>query len=159
MSQSKGEIFERIRSERGGLASIHLAFGDFAQGVAAHYDFYKSIMLAEDLPLDRSDREYLATETSRLNRCPYCIAHHSEALKIAGSEPKGERLTILKTLAQSMTLEPWKSSSLFDQFITQGFSHAQWQHAVMVVSYFNFVNRCAHAMSLEVEPDFKETCR
>ncbi|PIU01036.1 MAG: hypothetical protein COT74_00595 [Bdellovibrionales bacterium CG10_big_fil_rev_8_21_14_0_10_45_34] len=159
MSNIKDDIFEKIKSERGGLASIHLAFSEFTQGVAAHYDFYKSIMLNEGLPLGRSDREFLAVETSRLNQCPYCVAHHAEALKHSGSEPAGGKLEILKALAHTMTLEPWKSSPLFTQFIAQGFSQAQWQHAVMVVSYFNFVNRCAHAMNLEIEPDFKDTCR
>ena len=159
MTHIQNDVFEKIRSERGGLASIHSAFSEFTQGVAAHYEFYKSLMLIEDLPLQRSDREYLAAETSRLNQCPYCIAHHSEALKLTGAEPIGEKLEILKALAQTMTLEPWKSSPLFAQFIARGFSQAQWQHAVMVVSYFNFVNRCAHAMNLEIEPEFKDTCR
>jgi len=36
---------------------------------------------------------------------------------------------------------------------------AEFEHAVMVVSYFNLANRCAHAMGLELEANFEKTCR
>jgi len=52
----------------------------------------------------------------------------------------------------------WRTNSLKRSFIEAGFSEAEWQHAVMVVAYFNFANRCAHAMGLELEENFHFTC-
>lgn len=155
-------IFEKIRKDRGGVAAIHTSFSAFPTGVAAHFDFYSSIVLGDDLPLPRDEREWLAIVTSENNQCPYCIRHHSTAYqqqKQERSEAKEARLSALSQLAKLLTLEPWRASTLRDDFTKAGFSEAQWQHAVMVVSYFNFVNRCAHAMALEIEPDFATTCK
>ncbi len=53
------EAYNLIEAERGGLATIHTSFSEFPEGILAHYQFYKSIMLQEGLPLDRADREHL----------------------------------------------------------------------------------------------------
>lgn len=153
------EIFALIQNERGGLASIHTAFKDFPEGVLAHYLFYKSIILKEDLPLKRAEREYLAYKTSEYNQCPYCIGHHKTAFDNFKKEKLDEkRLVLLEELAQKLTKEPWKANGMKKKFLTEGFLEAEWQHAIMVVSYFNFANRCAHGMDLEIEVDFEKTC-
>lgn len=159
MAAELKQVLNQIRSERGGLAAIHLAFSDFPAGIKAHYDFYKALMLVDDIPLSRAERELLAVATSKANQCPYCIIHHEEALKANLSTISPARAQALVELAEGLTSAPWRSSSIRQTFLESGFSSSQWQHAVMVVSYFNFANRCAHAMGLEVEPDFEKTCR
>lgn len=157
------EILNVISAERGGVADIHMAFKDFPQGLWAHYQFYKQIMLDEPLPLSRIEREYLAMEVSQANTCPYCIAHHTEAYneasKKSGREIAAEKKAALLEAAKTLTLKSYASASVAEKFLSAGFSAAQWQHAVMVASYFNFANRCAHAMGLQVEADFEETCK
>jgi len=158
--QASEEIFELIRDERGGVANIHRAFDQFPQGVSAHYFFYRQILLADNLPLDRKEREFLAVKTSEANQCPYCIGHHTAAFEsIDTGSIRNQRLVALEKLAYTLTREPWKSGLIKDLFLSSGFTSAQWQHAVMIVSYFNFANRCAHAMSLELEDNFKDSCR
>lgn len=154
-------IFERIRKTRGGVAAIHQAFSEFPRGIEAHFDFYSSIMLHEPLPLSRGEREWLAVKTSQMNQCPYCIEHHREALSKSSrpqSKKSRKRFSCLTKLATALTREPWRASSLKRYFLEAGFSEAEWQHAVMVVGYFNFANRCAFAMDLELETNFTETC-
>lgn len=152
------EVYSLIETERGGLAAIHTSFSAFPEGIMAHYQFYKSIMLEDGLPLDRADREHLAVEVSKANACPYCIAHHTEALKNTKTKVDAQRTKALSLLADTLTRTPWKSSVLHSEFIACGFTEAEWQHAIMVVSYFNFVNRCAHARNLEIESNFESTC-
>ena len=152
-------IFKRIHKARGGVAAIHHAFSDFPHGVEAHFDFYSSIMLHEPLPLPRREREWLAVKVSQANQCPYCVAHHRAALrKLGGSKRAKKRYSCLTLLAEILTKEPWRASSLKPIFLEAGFSDPEWQHAIMIVGYFNFANRCAFAMNVEVEPDFTETC-
>jgi len=167
METELSAVFDRIRQERGAIAAIHSAFEAFPEGVAAHFDFYTKLMLADDLPLLRHEREWLAVETSDANQCPYCIRHHATALRKhipdAFSEDQGSpggrrRRQLLSDLANVLTLTPWKASTLHSVFLEEGFSEREWQHAVMIVSYFNFANRCAHAMALELEKDFETTC-
>ena len=153
------EIFQVIDRERNGVASIHTSFKDFPQGVAAHYQLYKQIVLMEDSPLPRAEREFLAVKTSEANKCPYCIGHHQSALENFASAPTDpRRANALQTLAETLTKTMWKASLLRKSFLETGFTEAEWQHAVMIVAYFNFANRCVHAMGLELEEDFETTC-
>lgn len=152
------DIYKQIEAERGGLASIHTSFSEFPEGIQAHYDFYKWIMLKEGLPLERADREFLAVVVSTANVCPYCIGHHSEALKNTQFQVDKTKSKALELLAEVLTKTPWKASTLHDNFLSAGFTEAQWQHAIMVVSYFNFVNRCVHARGLDLETNFESTC-
>jgi len=160
MENCTSDIFETIKRERNGVAGIHSAFASFPEGVAAHYQFYKQIILAADLPLTRNEREFLAWKTSEANQCPYCIAHHRVAFDVSkGPSLDAEKVEVLGELAHELTLNAWKASRLKTRFFAAGYSDAQWSHAVMVVGYFNFVNRCAHAMGLELESDFETTCK
>ena len=160
MSQHALDIFETIRRERNGVAEIHAAFSDFPIGVAAHYDFYKKLILDEDLPLPRIEREFLAFKTSESNDCPYCIGHHRAAFDNSSSrEMDQSRSVLLELLASNLTKEPWKAHLIAPKFLEAGFTRAEWQHAVMIVSYFNFANRCAHAMNLHLEENFESTCK
>ena len=159
MKADRDEIFQMIRRERNGVASIHSAFKDFPQGVAAHYQLYKQIVLMDDLPLPRAEREFLAVKTSEANMCPYCIGHHQSALDNLASAPTDlNRANALNFLAETLTKAMWKTSPLKRTFLDAGFTEAEWQHAVMIVAYFNFANRCVHAMGLELEEDFETTC-
>lgn len=152
-------IFDTIQQERGGVAKIHSGFSDFPIGVAAHYEFYRAIMLDENLPLSRHEREILAVEVSQSNSCPYCIAHHQEALnKTEQKTLSDEKYHALQSLSITISSEPHRTSAHCQGFLAAGYTKDQWQHAVMVASYFNFANRCAHAMGLEVEADFQNTC-
>jgi len=157
-----GSILQKIENERGGVASIHGVFSEFPQGIIAHYEFYQAIFLGENLPLSRFEREYLAVETSKQNVCPYCIGHHEEALK--NQEYQNARLIgeekreALSNLAQILTQQPYKASVTKPEFLRVGYKEEEFQHAVFVVSYFNLANRLAHAMDLDLEPDFEKTC-
>lgn len=157
------KILKKIISERGGLANIYKSFLEFPQGLSAHYEFYKSIMFESDLPLNRLEREFLAVETSKNNECNYCIKHHEEALNQTTQQDKFESIpsnvkVLYSELAFVLTKYPNKSSPLKEKFLKLGFEIEKYQHAVMVVSYFNFSNRCAFAMGTELEEDFQKTC-
>lgn len=157
---NNSDIFKKIYEERGGVAEIHSSFEAFPEGVSAHYQFYKQLILADGLPLSRAEREFLAIKTSEANKCPYCISHHQAALKNFSSAPiASDRALALEILAETLTKSTWKSSTIRQSFLDAGFTESEWQHAVMVVAYFNFANRCAHAMGLELEENFQLTCR
>ncbi|MGE3760308.1 MAG: carboxymuconolactone decarboxylase family protein [Pseudobdellovibrionaceae bacterium] len=157
---SNSDIFKKIYEERGGVARIHSSFEAFPEGVSAHYQLYKQLILADGLPLSRAEREFLATKTSEANKCPYCIGHHQAALKNFTSDPiASDRALALEILAETLTKNMWKTSLMRKSFLAAGFNESEWQHAIMVVAYFNFANRCAHAMGLELEENFQLTCK
>lgn len=154
-------IFEEIKSERGDVADIHLAYRNFPIGVKAHFDFYKLVVLEDnDSGLERFEREYLAWKVSELNKCPYCISHHKSALEFTHttSLSTSERLNLLEELALLVVHEPWKTPALKTKFL-QSFSPSSWAHAVFVAGYFNMANRLAFAENLEVESNYQKMCQ
>jgi uncharacterized peroxidase-related enzyme len=157
------DLLEKICEKRGSLAAIHFSFSEFPVAIEAHFEFYEKVLLQDGLPLSRVEREWLAVETSRANACPYCIGHHSQALDNHLKEDKSllenQRRELFSNFAKTLTLEPWKASLFQKKFLDQGLTQAQWQHAVFVVGYFNMANRLAHAMDLELEPDFQTSCK
>jgi len=70
---------------------------------------------------------------------------HEKILFGDGPLDRSERKEKLERFSKILTKEPWKAHVEFLKLIHEGFSHPEALHATMVVSYFNFVNRCVHA--------------
>lgn len=161
--ENEVSIWEKIKAERGGIAQIHEVFHDYLDGVEAHYDFYKRVVISQDneQTLSRLEREYLAYKVSEYNQCPYCYKHHKSAFEnievISNQKIEPQKLELLDQLAQSLTLSPWKTAQLKKRFMSI-FSEVKWKHAVMVAGYFNMANRLAFAMDIELEENFTQTC-
>ena len=153
------KFYNKLVEERGAVANIHKAFEDFSKGMIAHYDFYKIIMLKDPLPLSKPQREYLAVATSKANKCPYCISHHEAAYDFSNENISKLEKEIFVKLSKELSNSPWKSYLIKKEFKNNGFTNSQWQHAVMIVSYFNFVNRLALAMNLPLEDSFQNSCK
>ena len=162
---TKEAVFDEIARERGGVAEIYSAFGDIPNLVKAHFELNKALMLLDDLPISRIEREWLAMETSRANRCRYALAHHKVAYenhakgKSKNELPSPARLRLLSKLAATLTKHANKTPSLRKEFLKTGFTEAEWLHGIKIVSYFNFTNRLALALNLQLEKDSISTCR
>ena len=152
-------LFDKIRLKRNEVASIHREFSPFPEGIEAHFDFYEKVILAENLPLSRSEREYLAILSSEENSCQYCIEHHKEALIKYHLDLEEKRISFYKQLVAILSKEPWKGTVLKRRASEVGLSDAEYAHAVMVVGYFNMANRLVFGLDIQLEDDFKKTCQ
>lgn len=153
-------IFSKIKTERGMVARIYSDFEAFPESVAAHFEMNKALMLVENAPLPRIEREYLAQETSRSNGNEYCGTHHKQAydnLKLKNKIPD-ERLEVLGELADLLTHRPEEAAKFKPEFMSVGFTEAEWQHAVNIIAYFNYTNRLAFAMGMELEVGYEKSC-
>jgi len=153
-------IFLKIEQERGIVARIYSDFSAFPESVEAHFELNKALILAENAPLTRKEREFLAYETSSYNKNVYCATHHKKAyenFKVNNDESQ-ERFELLSKLANILTTRPEKSALLKPQFLSNGFTEAEWQHAVNIVAYFNYTNRLAFAMNITLEADYEDSC-
>lgn len=159
--EGRSEIFADIKRARGAVARIYSDFAAIPSAVKAHFEMNRALVLSE-MPLSRLEREWLAVETARANRCLYSVAHHERALKNHLRGPmrwRSKRLGLLSRLAAALTKSPSRARSLRTRFMAAGFTEREWLHAVNVVAYFNFSNRLAFALGLELEPDFDRSCR
>ena len=168
-SGSLEKIYDDLKQKRGKLAQIHKIQSLNPESIVTHMDLYMSIMFSKS-PLSRVQREMMAVVVSAANQCEYCQLHHGEALNHYWKDRK--RVDQLRKnyntldlnnvdsrlcrLAQKLTtnadhideetdIKPLKNTGLSDRALLD---------AVLVISYFNFVNRIV--LGLGVETDEKE---
>lgn len=162
-------IYKKLKKSRGKLARIHKIQSLNPETITTHMDLYMSIMFGKS-PLSRAQREMMAVVVSSVNHCEYCRLHHGEALNHYWKDRErveqlyddyhqvelGNVDTLLCRFSEKLTrfpdqidekedIAPLKKAGLNDRSILD---------AVLVISYFNFVNRII--LGLGVETDEKE---
>jgi uncharacterized peroxidase-related enzyme len=167
------DIYREIESARGGIADLHQVQSLNPRALRAHLELYRAVMFARST-LSRITRERIAVVVSAANRCAYCVAHHSEALRQLGDDPavvesiaRGEspvqlepaELTLL-SWARIAALRPHEGSDGDVQGLrSRGFDDKAILDAALTVAYFSFVNRLVLVLGVEVEMDYASTCK
>jgi uncharacterized peroxidase-related enzyme len=121
-------------------------------------------------PLSRAQREMMAVVVSSVNDCEYCQQHHGQALnhywkdqdRIQQLRNDYTKLDLNRTdnllcqLSKVLTEHPNKveEDNHLDPLKKSGLSDRAILDAVLVISYFNFVNRMV--LGLGVETNDKE---
>lgn len=168
-SGSLKKIYKELREKRGKLARLHKIQSLNPETIVTHMELYMSIMFSQS-PLSRTQREMMAVVVSAANQCEYCQLHHGEALnhywkdpeKVAQLRKDYNKLDLdtvdarLCKLAQKLTTSPESINEEEDILPLKnlGLSDRVILDAVLVISYFNFVNRIV--MGLGVEADEEE---
>ncbi|MEX2346529.1 MAG: peroxidase-related enzyme [Balneolaceae bacterium] len=161
-------IYENIIRKRGKLAEVHKIQSLNPESIIRHMDLYMTIMFGKS-PLKRSQREMMAVVVSAINDCEYCRLHHGEALhrywkneenvlQLGRDYRKLELKTndlLLCDLAERVTRLP--ADSDFEESTQAlkkgGMTDRAILDAVLVISYFNFVNRLVIGLGVEPSPD------
>ena len=161
-------IYARIRSgsSRGAVSSLWQALGLDPAGLEACYACYRSLM-ADPSPLTRAQAELLAVVVSATNGCGYCVAHHGPRLASAlGDEALARAVArdyreanlraqdrVLLDYAVALTCEPSERKQEDVARIREyGFDDRAIVRATQIAAYYNFINRVASALGVELEP-------
>ena len=159
------KVYDRILQERGHLANIFRDQGLDAEVLEHHFDLYKILML-DPGPLSREEREMIAVIVSAANRCSYGAIHHSEALERVDKDPsalsklfkefsakkESPREKALLAYAAKLTLSPQNvTREDINDMREAGLSDEEILRANLVASYFNFSNRIALGLGVELE--------
>ncbi len=163
------EIYDELLRKRGKLADIHKIQSLRPESIARHMDLYMEIMFSRS-ELSRAQREMMAVVVSVANGCQYCTMHHLQAVKhYIKDERQVEAITqwpmenilnnedaALCNFAHHLTLHPdeHEENDYTHALRENGFSNEAILDAVLVIAYFNFVNRIA--LSLGLQADEKE---
>lgn len=162
------QIYSELKKKRGKLAQVHKIQSLKPESITAHMDLYMSVMFSQS-PLSRAQREMMAVVVSAANDCEYCQQHHGQALnhywkdrgRVAQLREDYNKLDLnnvdkrLCQLAKILTknpngvdedkhLQPLKNTGLSDRAILD---------AVLVISYFNFVNRMVLGLGVETNEE------
>ncbi|MCR4294174.1 MAG: peroxidase-related enzyme [Elusimicrobia bacterium] len=165
--KAEGELkaaYEATMGKRGALAAVHKIHSLHPRTLTAHMALYMELLYGPS-PLTRREREAIAVAVSRTNGCPYCVAHHSEALSRYEKSPQtlaavregrwdalDARTAVLCRYAEKLTREP---SSVRESDIAalreSGFDDRAILDAAQIVAYFNFVNRLVLGLGVGLE--------
>ncbi len=160
------EIYDDIIQKRKQLAEVHKIQSLRPESIVKHIDLYMEIMFSKS-SLSRAEREMMAVVVSVTNRCTYCQKHHGEALNHYWKDEN--RLKALKKdiysaglslreiklceFARTLTANPGKHEKTDHTYLLKdaGIGEAGILDAVLVVAYFNFVNRIVLSLGVELE--------
>ncbi len=166
-SEATGELataYEQIRARRGKLSNIMAIQSQNPKMIGPHLDLYMAIMF-ERSGLSRGEREMIAVRVSVMNGCEYCTRHHAEALRACwrsderadalerGETPEGlsAREREMLRYAERLTDDPaGVEEADIGRLREAGLSDAEITNLAAVVGYFNFVNRIAEGLGVEV---------
>lgn len=162
------EIYDDLTSKRGKLADIHQIQSLRPESIVKHMELYMEVMFSHS-ELSRAKREMMAVVVSVANGCAYCRAHHEMALRHYVKDDEKIQAVIdhkkfsalndqdaaLCYFARQLTLNPQSHEKEdFTQLLKNaGISDAAILDAVLVVAYFNFVNRIALSLGLGISED------
>ena len=166
-------LYDAIGAARHGVADVHLAQSLHPRALRAHFDLYRAVVLSSR-PLSRVSRERIAVVVSAANRCRYCIAHHTEALRQLGDPHFGA----VAAFSDDTPVEPWRAAEHallswtrrlaltpssaqqgdVETLRASGWSDDAIVDAALTAAYFSFVNRLVLGLGVEVESDFEQTC-
>lgn len=162
------EIYDGLVVSRGKVADVHKIQSLHPETIQAHMDLYMSVMFSAS-PLSRAEREMMAVVVSMQNGCPYCQEHHGQALNHYWKDD--ERLARLRAdsatadlsarelalcrFAQLLTKNPAASAdgAAVAGLKAAGLNDRAILDAVLVIGYFNFVNRIVLSLGVELEAD------
>jgi uncharacterized peroxidase-related enzyme len=158
------DIYERISGARGKLSNIMRVQSLRPEAMMAHLDLYMALLFGKS-GLRRAERELIATVVSVANDCEYCTRHHAEALLAYWKDPLrveqviadprladlSEREQALVDYALKLTRQPGAvSEEDVNGLREQGLADRDVLDANMITGYFNFVNRVAEGLGVEV---------
>ena len=141
----------------------------------ASMGLYRAIMFAE-AGLSRRQREMIAVVVSRANDCHYCTQAHTADLRVeVQSLPDQEREPLLESIAtiwrEAQLDEADRGLCSYAEKLTRtptevtqedvvvlrelGFNDVAIHDLIQVVSYFNYINRVADAVHVDLEPEME----
>ena len=157
------EIYDDLLQKRGKLADIHKIQSLRPESIVRHMELYLDIMYGRS-SLSRVRREMIAVVVSVANGCQYCTMHHLQALRHYESDqekleaivhwPAAGILTdedaALCDYALHLTKHPGEheNKDFTEPLKKHGFNDDAILDAVLVIAYFNFVNRIALSLGL-----------
>jgi uncharacterized peroxidase-related enzyme len=160
-------VYERIAGDRGKLSTIMQVQSLSPRALTAHMDLYMATMFGPS-GVTRAERELVAVVVSATNRCRYCVSHHAAALMaywkdeervaLVGADWRAvdglsPRERAMLDYAEALTREPSTVGQARMEAMRQaGLSDDDVLAVNLIVAYYNFVNRIAEGLGVEVDP-------
>lgn len=148
-------LYDEVLKKRGKIANIYKVHSLFPKSLQAHLDLYMTLMFSPG-KFSRRERELVAVTVSWKNKCAYCTLHHIEALSKYLKDPHllqqikenpmqaplSPREKAMVSFAIALTENPSGMTEKDVESLKKiGLTDQEILHAVLIIAYFNFVNR------------------
>lgn len=164
--EAQGEtkvIFEGIEREFGMIPNLFATIARYPKALKPLIDLYQA--LSKESTIDVKLQELANLEISRINRCHYCLAHHSQMAKMAGikdeqlkawengklDEAFSENEKAVIEYARQITLDAENVSEELFQRIKSHFSDSEIVNLTLIIGLMNVFNRFNGAIGVVLE--------
>ncbi len=165
--EAKGELkelYDDVQKKRGKVANIIKIHSLNPRSMKVHMDLYMEVMFGRS-GISRSRREMIATVVSSANHCDYCVKHHGEALNFYWKDyarvdqlandhslvSLDEQEIRMLNYAVKLTNNPEAiTQSDIEDLRKSGFSDDEILSINLITAYFNFVNRIALGLGVDL---------
>lgn len=161
------EIYDEIQRNRGRVSNILRLSSLEPKAMRAHLDLYMATVFGKG-GLSRREAEIIAVTVSGANGDPYCTTHHQEALARYSKDANlgqalvksivpadlTDREKALVDYSVALTKTPEKGvAKKVDALRKSGLKDEEILQAAQIVGYFNFANRLAIGLGVDLEAE------
>jgi uncharacterized peroxidase-related enzyme len=161
------QVYKKIEEKRGKISNIMKIHSLNPDAMKNHIDLYLTLMFRSS-GLSREEREFIAVIVTVINNCEYCIRHHVEALnqywkdrdkieKFIDSfdtiELSSKQKCIIDYVFKLTKNPSYVKKEDVDNLRNSGYSDNDILDINLIICYFNFVNRIALGLGVELSDD------
>ena len=166
------KLYDRVKGPNNNVDNIMLVHSLRPHTMKGHMALYKNVLHNSNNTIPKWFLETIGVYVSYLNRCDYCVEHHSSGLKrlLDNNERYNQIQLNLQSeqfceifdakyekaliYAKLLTLNPFLvSKNEVDVLLKEGFTNGEVLEINQVIAYFNYANRTVLGLGVNVEGD------
>lgn len=166
------KLYDRVKGPNNNIDNVLTIHSLRPHTLMAHMSLYKAVLHHSKNTLPKWYLETLGVFVSRLNKCDYCVEHHSAGLKrLLADDAKYDaiRKAIDNDAPITVLEEKWLNGIRYARILTEapsqlaeshistlresGFSDGEILEINQLTSYFNYVNRSVIGLGVSTKGD------
>lgn len=166
------KLYDRVKGPNNNIDNVLTIHSLRPHTLMAHMSLYKAVLHHSKNTLPKWYLETLGVFVSRLNKCDYCVEHHSAGLKrLLADDAKYDaiRKAIDNDAPITVLEEKWLNGIKYARILTEapsqlaeshistlresGFSDGEILEINQLTSYFNYVNRSVIGLGVSTKGD------
>lgn len=167
-NQAEGNIAEayhQMKNQMGVVPNVMKIFSTWPELFETASKSFQTIMISET-KLPRPVKEMIAAAVSQINQCQYCVVHHVNFMKQYGISDEmaqmvrddykraglDQKTVKLLEYAEKVTRHAYRVTDKDIQHLKEmGWMDREILEATAVAAHFNFINRMADALGVQLE--------
>lgn len=164
--EAQGEVkkvLEGIEKQFGMIPNLFATIARYPGALKPILDLYQAI--AKESSIEQKLQELANLEVSRINKCHYCLAHHTQMAKMSGlsdeqikalkagrvDESLSDKEKVVVEYARQVTLDAENVSDDLFAGLKSYFSESDIVNLTLIIGLMNVFNRFNGALGVELE--------